>query len=60
MKYNVYYSESLKSWVRLERQEDGEYCHTSGFSTEEEAKYKVPLFSNNPPEWLENSIDNHK
>lgn len=29
----AYYSESLKSWVRMERQEDGEWCHTSGFGS---------------------------
>lgn len=33
----AYYSEELKSWVRLERQADGEYCHTSGFGSREAA-----------------------
>lgn len=37
MKTTAYYSEDLKSWVRLERQEDGEYCHTSGFGSEKAA-----------------------
>lgn len=37
MKRTAYYSEELKSWVRLERQEDGEYCHTSGFGSERAA-----------------------
>ena len=27
------WSESAKSWVRMERQEDGEWCHTSGFGS---------------------------
>jgi len=34
---SAYYSENLKSWVRLERQVDGEYCHTSGFGSERAA-----------------------
>jgi hypothetical protein len=33
----AYYSEELKSWVRMERQADGEWCHTSGYATEREA-----------------------
>lgn len=37
MKTTAYYSEETKSWVRLERQEDGEYCHTSGFGSERAA-----------------------
>jgi hypothetical protein len=34
---SAYYSNDLKCWVRLERCEDGEYCHTSGYKTKEEA-----------------------
>lgn len=34
---DAYYSNSLKCWVRLEEMEDGEWCHTSGFATREEA-----------------------
>lgn len=34
---SAYYSLELKSWVRLERQEDGEYCHTSGFGSRDAA-----------------------
>lgn len=34
---SAYYSNSLECWVRLEKQKDGEYCHTSGFATREEA-----------------------
>jgi hypothetical protein len=34
---DAYYSNELKSWVRLERQEDGEWCHTSGYSSREDA-----------------------
>lgn len=37
MQRSAYYSEELKSWVRMERQEDGEYCHTSGFGSERAA-----------------------
>lgn len=37
MDRTAYYSESLGSWVRMERQEDGEYCHTSGFGSREAA-----------------------
>ncbi|NDD54011.1 hypothetical protein EBZ39_09060 [bacterium] len=37
MTTSAYYSEDLKSWVRLERQADGEYCHTSGFGSERAA-----------------------
>lgn len=37
MNRSAYYSEQLKSWVRLERQEDGEYCHTSGFGSRDAA-----------------------
>jgi hypothetical protein len=34
---DAYYSKELKSWVRLERQVDGEWCHTSGYESREEA-----------------------
>jgi len=34
---SAYWSEELKCWVRLEKMEDGEYCHTSGYKTEKEA-----------------------
>jgi hypothetical protein len=34
---DAYYSNELKCWVRLEREADGEWCHTSGFSTREAA-----------------------
>jgi hypothetical protein len=34
---DAYYSSDLKCWVRMERQADGEWCHTSGFHTREEA-----------------------
>lgn len=37
MERSAYYSEHLNSWVRLERQEDGEYCHTSGFGSRDAA-----------------------
>jgi hypothetical protein len=30
---DAYYSSDLKCWVRMERMEDGEWCHTSGFSS---------------------------
>lgn len=35
---HAYYSKDLKCWVRMEGpQEDGEFCHTSGFSSYIEA-----------------------
>jgi hypothetical protein len=34
---DAYYSQSLKCWVRMERTEDGEWCHTSGYVTREAA-----------------------
>jgi len=34
---DAYYSNDLHCWVRLERTEDGEWCHTSGYATKEEA-----------------------
>jgi hypothetical protein len=39
---DAYYSKELKSWVRLERQEDGEWCHTSGYESREAAIGKIP------------------
>lgn len=47
MPVSVYFSKEHNSWVRMERQVDGEFCHLSGFSNEYEAlagKY-VPLYS---------------
>lgn len=37
MQRSAYYSEQSKSWVRMERQEDGEWCHTSGYGSERAA-----------------------
>jgi len=34
---DAYYSNELKCWVRLERMEDGEWCHTSGYDSKESA-----------------------
>jgi cytochrome c biogenesis protein ResB len=34
---DAYYSNDLKCWVRLEREADGEWCHTSGHATRAEA-----------------------
>lgn len=34
---SAYYSKELKSWVRMTREHDGEYCHTSGYATRDEA-----------------------
>lgn len=39
----AYYSEQLKSWVRMTREADGEYCHTSGYATREEALGLPPV-----------------
>jgi len=30
---DAYYSSNLKCWVRLEREADGEWRHTSGYAT---------------------------
>jgi hypothetical protein len=30
---SAYYSAELKSWVRMVRECDGEYCHTSGYES---------------------------
>jgi len=37
MLLDAYYSSELKCWVRLERQIDGEWCHTSGYATKADA-----------------------
>jgi hypothetical protein len=42
---SAYYSNELGSWVRMERQADGEYCHTSGYETRAEAM--------GVPSWIE-------
>ena len=34
---DAYYSNELRCWVRMERQVDGEWCHTSGFATRADA-----------------------
>jgi hypothetical protein len=34
---HAYYSEELKCWVRMEREVDGEWTHTSSFRTREQA-----------------------
>lgn len=59
MKTDAYYSNKLKCWVRLEREVDGEYCHTSGYATRDEAlgKNNVPYRDVNPPSWLTETND---
>lgn len=54
---SAYYSNELKSWVRLERCEDGEYCHTSGYDSKDDALGKniVPYRSELPAFLMENS-----
>jgi hypothetical protein len=37
MRVDAYYSNAMKCWVRLEREADGEWCHTSGYATQDEA-----------------------
>jgi hypothetical protein len=37
MRVDAYYSSDLHCWVRLERQIDGEWCHTSGYATKADA-----------------------
>jgi hypothetical protein len=34
---DAYYSNDLECWVRMERQADGEWCHTSGYATRADA-----------------------
>jgi hypothetical protein len=54
----AYYSEELKSWVRMERQVDGEWCHTSGYATREDALDTKPLYGvSRMPSFLEESDD---
>lgn len=66
MTRSAYYSDRLGSWVRMEQQEDGEWCHTSGFGSERAAleadfsmfvdrsKKKKPLFGESGlPSFLE-------
>lgn len=62
MKPDAYYSNDLKCWVRLERCEDGEYCHTSGYETKDEAlgKIIVPYKSELPTFLTENSDEEHR
>jgi hypothetical protein len=38
---DAYYSNALKCWVRMERQADGEWCHTSGYATRADALEEV-------------------
>lgn len=33
----AYYSNELKCWVRMTREHDNEWCHTSGYATREDA-----------------------
>lgn len=37
MRATAYYSTDLGSWVRMVREIDGEYCHTSGYESREAA-----------------------
>lgn len=37
MQVEAYYSQEMKSWVRMVKQADDEWCHTSGYATREEA-----------------------
>ena len=70
MNRDAYYSEDLKSWVRMERQEDGEYCHTSGFGSRaaamefdmtrfvDRSSSRKPLFGpSGLPSFLEEEVD---
>lgn len=38
---DAYYSNDLRCWFRLERMEDGEWCHTSGYATRAAAMQEV-------------------
>lgn len=61
MKTSAYYSNELGSWVRLDREVDGEYCHTSGYASKEEAlgKIIVPYKSELPKFLTENNDEVH-
>ena len=50
---SAYYSRELGSWVRMERQVDGEYCHTSGYETEADAIGVTLHEAPRIPSWLE-------
>lgn len=39
----AYYSTDLKCWVRMTHEHDGEWCHTAGYATREEALGLEPL-----------------
>jgi hypothetical protein len=55
----AYYSNELKCWVRLDREFDGEFCHTSGYKTKEEAlgKNLVPYKGVDLPKFLTENND---
>ena len=55
----AYYSNELKCWVRMEKEIDGEYCHTSGYATREDALGKniVPYKAVDLPKFLTENYD---
>lgn len=42
MRVDAYYSNEMRCWVRLEREADGVWCHTSGYASREEAMGRQP------------------
>ena len=58
---DAYYSDELKCWVRMERECDYEWCHTSGYPSREAALAgcrHLPLYSEPPlPAWLQPSTN---
>jgi len=49
MRRSAYWSEDLETWVLMERKEDGEWCHTSGYESREEA---LGLCSGSAADWV--------
>jgi hypothetical protein len=49
MRRSAYWSEDLKTWVLMERKEDGEWCHTPGYESREEA---LGLCSGSSADWV--------
>jgi hypothetical protein len=51
MQVEAFYSKEMKSWVRMVKQADNEWCHTSGYDTREEA-LGLPSKVSTATEWV--------
>jgi len=49
MRRSAYWSNDLQTWVLLEEQADGEYCHTSGYESREDA---LGLCAGSAADWV--------